>query len=303
MPFVSIALALFSAMLVVWLASAALFLPSLLILAGAILYQFPQIAFFGTMAVVVATTSVVPLMIGARLGIQSQGTILKTGYGKLVLPGLGYGLFEALTGIFTFSIAFLVFMAISPLSFADFSALAEDGSDVLIARAIEENQLLALIIIGLVAVLLTAFRAAMLVPLTGAGISKDPGNKGHTPFMGFGTCFGSLFVVVVLSYLLSAAAWPAIGQVATLMGLDPETLSNSAAGQPPVTGTQVAILVGVFITFTLWVFSLQAAGGVMAYRHLEKMLVDDRDQEQMENRMSQEDMRALWKSRMPTGHK
>ncbi|MEL6839567.1 MAG: hypothetical protein AAFP85_09760 [Pseudomonadota bacterium] len=308
MPFVTLALMVFAAMVVIWLVCVAVFFPSVIFLLSTLVIQFPQIMLLGILAIMIATTSVVPLMIGARLGLQAKGVIVKANHASMFLPALGYGAMEALFSLVVISWGAAIFLMISPLTLADLTSLASLATPEAFDAVIEENKSIFVCVLVGVGLILMAFRAALLVPFAGASIGLDPDGRKHTPFWGAGTRCLSLTILVMAAYMANFLNAPFLNWVASLMGLDLGLVISRLpvpAGfervKSPIETWQAIVLVVAFMSFSLWLFSLQCAGAVLSYLEIKDRIDGQPDESDEIERMSQQEMRALWKGRMPAG--
>ncbi len=310
MPFVILALAVFSAMFVIWFLTSLLFFPSVAFLIITTVLLFPMAAFLVMLAVMSAMMSVVPTMVGARLGLQARGIIVKDGYGKMVLPALGYGLFESLLGIILMSTGFGLFLLISPLSLSDLSQLAEEESQIAMIEAFSGSGEYAWPIILAISMIMIAVRALLLVPITGASIGKDANGIMHTPFMGAGTRFLSVLCVVILAGVASFCIAPFLALVGEIIGFgDAQIDALKSANKdidtamPSISTWQLWVLLALAILSWIWIFCLQCAVAVLAYLDKKREYEEIRNAEVEVKRMAAEEVRGLWKERMPPGRR
>ena len=310
MPFVVLALAVFSAMFVIWFLTSMLFFPSVALMIITTVLLFPMAAFLVTLAVMSAMMSVVPTMVGARLGLQARGVIVKDGYGKMVLPALGYGLFESLLGIILMSAGFGLFLLMSPLSLADLSQLADEDSQQVIVEAFAGSAQYALPIILGVSMIMIAVRALLLVPLAGASIGQDANGSMHTPFMGAGTRYLSVLCVVILAGVASFFIAPFLAFAGEVIGLGDAQLTaleTAGAGEDFTLSSiwtwQLGVLFALAILSWIWIFCLQCAVAVLAYLDKKDEYDEIRNAEVEVKRMAAEEVRGLWKERMPPGRR
>ncbi len=309
LPFVGLALAVFSVMFVIWFLTSLIFFPSIALIIMSLFAYFPVAGFLVLFAVMSAMMSVVPTMVGTRLGLQARGVIVRDGYGKMVLPALGYGLFESLLGIILISAGFALFLLVSPLTLADLSMLTETSSEQEIFDVFSGSGRIAWPVIILVALVIAAVRALLLVPLAGASIGRDANGSMHTPFMGAGTSFLSVFVVVLLASCSSYFVAPLVAFVAELIGyVDAQIGVLKTTGKTGFEDISLATwqgwaLLTLIVLYWIWIFSLQCAVAVLAYLQKQEAYEEIRNAEVAVKRMAAEEVRGLWKERMPPGRR
>ncbi len=265
------------------------------------------------------TSSMIPILVGARLGFQARHIRPSIGLRKLIVPALAYGVAEMVAIFLLLAPAFwlaLLYFAPALADLADDASLSVDAS----LSAVGPGLMLA--VGGLVALCVavaSGVRACLLVPVASAAIGRDPDDRPYTPFRNFGAAFWPLFVTVALSYV--AALFLYIATFAAFFFLIPsgaleaelreidEMVQGTRTFQPPWT---VIALVICYIAISLWTLSLQCAGAVLAYLGLRtspQPLQPDTDPGpaapqppvQSGARMSAEELRALRKSRQKGG--
>ena len=305
MPFVLLALMVFSGMFLLWFVTISLLFPSIAIVIGSLVLLFPLVAFFLMLALSTASMSVIPTMVGSRLGLQARGIIVKTGPGKMILPALGYGLLEGIISIVLMSLGIGVFLLVSPLSVDQLATIVQSGSEQAIMMLfMDDAGTIGAIIIG-VFVIMGAFRTGLLGPIAGASIGVDPNGSSHTPFFGYGTRYFSLLVVMLMSGIAGWLMTPGVAFLADQLGLmTPVVNEGTSVSEQPVfdfATWKAWVLLGFVMLWWTWLFAIQCAGGVLAY--LEKR--DDydalREAEVVDRQMAREDVRSLWKERMHAG--
>jgi hypothetical protein len=224
------------------------------------------IGFFGV------GVSVLPTMVGIRLGLRARGASVRSSAFGLALPAIGYGLFEALCALLIMALGVAAYIFATPLTLQDFSQLTRMDEDVVIQQLMSVSPAITLSIFWVGGVLILGLRAALLTPLAGASIGADPSGRPHTPFYGFGSEFLSLLPLVFLSYLLWGFAVPLVVAICYLLGFGDSLLA--AANQiEMMEGTEVlgllgletGVFLGMVVLIYLWAFSLQCAGGALVY--------------------------------------
>ncbi len=217
-----------------------------------------------------ASSSVIPVLVGARFGFQSRHIRPSSGYKKLILPALMYGALETL----------ITALALLPILGTAMLLFTPDALDFATAQGSEISQiletsgpLLALALVPLIAI--CGIRACLLVPMASASIGRDPNNHSYTPFRNFGASFWPLFALVVLSYLgmaiIYAVSFVVLLALAATGILDGQIQDLQAMidGTAPFRPNWAMIVIAaVYIVIALWSFSLQCAGGVLGYLKL-----------------------------------
>jgi hypothetical protein len=300
MPFVALALAVFSGMLAVWFVGFMMYAPLIAWQLLRAIANYPEVVFISIIVVMSATMSVVPMMVGARLGLQARGIMVRDGYGKMILPALGYGFFEFLLSMLMLAFGFGLFMLQSPLTLADLGQLVESGTSLQWATAFEQSSTGLMMILGGFGIVTVAVRAGLLMPIAGASIGRDANGSTHTPFMGFGTRYLSSLAVVLMAGVAVYFMVPALDIFADAIGL-----SLQGPNETPVDGEtwkQWALAVAA-VLWMLWVFSLQCSVGVLAYLDQKDVYEEIANEQEQDKRMAAEEVRGLWKERMPPGRR
>ncbi|SFR31755.1 hypothetical protein SAMN04488005_0168 [Yoonia tamlensis] len=231
-----------------------------------------------------AISSIFPIMLGARLGFQAMRVDAFHGYGKMFLFAMIYGFVEALAagiigGVAAVCITFFV-----------------GGFDM----TMQGSAGLTFIIVTYV--LIAGLRSVMLVPIAGAALGRDANGQLHTPFYGVGARGMALWVITICAMLLGLLGMAVFAYLS--LSANTALANNLASWDPsdmvPTTFSweAVAFIVGIYV-ISLWVFSWQAAAGVLVY-------LDQRDafNERNTPKHSEEDRAAardLWRQRMPPG--
>lgn len=270
---------------------------------------FPPFAFIVTF-LIMASSSVVPTLLGTRMGLQVKGVKPSTSIKGLFAPAVIYGAVEgvSVTLIIGVIVAASVFV-ISPdilqqSEVADLALEYVDPSWVLPG------------LLGLLAVFLSvcSIRASLLVPITSASIGRDPDGMHYTPFRHFRASFGPLFALTIFSYVGMIALHAVLIVLMITMDFfgslqaDLQEFENMTKGMASI--RPLWSLIGLFAVYMLigtWAFSLQCAGGVLGHLRLrdtapklaeviEANLKPKQDSDAAP-RMSAEDLRALRKSR------
>lgn len=255
-----------------------------------------------------SSVSILPTLVGMRLALESQGVQPKNTYGRLVLPTFGYGLIEGLLVVLVIVAFAFVLASGSPLTFNDIFMDPNGFSESDVAPILTENPSLFLIGFLGVFIAIAAIRAALLGPLAGASVGCDPDGQPHTPLYGFGSRFLSLLIVVIVAWSGLFVSGFVIAALAGALGLEAEFQAMLLQSEMLIYTydfSQLTWGVGLWIAFTIliwvWAQSYQAAGAAMAY--LDKTVVCKAivvEQTQVA-KMSDDDLRNLWKSRMPAG--
>ncbi|WP_341365480.1 hypothetical protein [Yoonia sp. BS5-3] len=260
--------------------------------------------------------SVMPAMIGTRIGMQAKGVQPRNSYASMILPAVGYGLFEGFCILLTFALAFGAVVMATPLTPMEILSINASGSDAVFLRLIEENAAVTLPAFAVAIFWTLSVRAALLVPFVGASVGLDPNGRAHTPFYGFGSGFWSLLILVILSYASTFLLTPILGVIAHLIGfgdsiaLGAEQIEQFAeTARFDLIGVEAIVLVSCVILITLWLFSLQCAGAVLVFMSHKKaydIAHEDLNKPQQmpdEPPMPKTDMRELIRSRMPHHHR
>lgn len=235
--------------------------------------------FLGLLVILACSIGVgiVPILVGTRVGMQAKEHRPTNTYFGMMLPAVGYGMFEAICALVITVAAVAAFIFFTPLTLDDFQAIDGSDGDAVIALLLESSPAISWgLFIGSFA-LLAAVRACLLMPLTGASIGADPSGRAHTPFYGVGSGFASLFPLVVVSQVGTYLVIPIVVLLSIPLGiaeslnakLDAVGEFNPMTDMPLFFGTEAAIFVGLCLFFFLFFFSLQCAGGVLVYlRHV-----------------------------------
>ena len=287
----------------------------------------PLIGFVLAMAFSVGL-SVVPIMVGTRVGLQSYRVKPKNTYAGVLVASIGYGLFEALCLIVLFAAGLGVFMLLSSVSIPELLTSTGPDTSALMSELMDDNTTLGYAVFAVGGLLMAALRAALLVPFTAASVGNDPDGRKYTPFYGFGSRFGSMFSLVILSYILSFFAVPLAIMIATPFGLSEAMAETQAILDSyselgifgasnrfgpslsyfdlPIFGVGGVVVVAAAFFISLFAFSLQCAGAVLVYMEhkgaymMMRKEVESEMEEVREAPMQNTDMMELMRSRMPT---
>ncbi|MEM6311201.1 MAG: hypothetical protein AAF754_14250 [Pseudomonadota bacterium] len=256
--------------------------------------------------------SVIPVMVGTRVGLQARGVQPRTSYVGLIVPAVGYGLFEGFCLMIVVAVAVGSILATTPIGFAELREFGAQGNDVLFEQLLASNAPVTLAVIAVASFWMIAIRTALLVSFAGASVGKDPSGRAHTPFYGFGSGFWSILVLVIMSYVGTALIAPGVAVLAEMFGFADTVRTASvqiatAAETRDITviGLDFVIMFMVWALLFLWFYSLQCAGAALVYlRHKESYDLDRDDyykslEEPLEPVMPKTDMRELVRSRMP----
>lgn len=261
-----------------------------------------------------AAAGVVPIMVGMRIGLQAKQVRPRNTYLGLMLPAIGYGFFEAFSALIIIVLSVGAFVLTTPLTPADFEAIAPEDSEAILALLFQTSPFLTLAVFLIGGGLIFALHAALLMPLAGASIGADPNGRPHTPFYGFGSGFFSLFLLVIVAQIGAMLVIPIAVLLSGPLGLaDSLNAKIDLVGQIDsfndlaMFGTEGAIFAGLCLFLFLFFFSLQCAGGVLVYmRHKDAVTKADNayakqvEEELGDNQPTAEDIdvMALVRSRM-----
>ena len=259
---------------------------------------FPLVGILIAASAGYAMSSLVPVMIGARMGLQARGITPRNSYGRMLLPALGYGLIEMLFAIIMVLIGAATFVLLGPASLEEIILIFQTNPDAAIENIAALSPVLAWSILAAIGVALSLVRAALLVPLTGASVGRDPNGSLHTPFWGAGTALFPLFVLVVLSYVINSFVGPLLTFGSFGFALQRGLIDASGASM-----WSIAVLTLGFVTVWLWSISLQCAGGALAYLRSNSDAEIFAAEDVTSQQIDREELRNLWKSRMPPGRK
>lgn len=231
-----------------------------------------------------AAAGVVPIMVGTRVGMQAKEVRPSNTYFGLMLPALGYGLFEAFCVFLIIALSVIVYVLGTPLTPEDFIAVDPDDYGGLFAMMTDASPVLTIGCIVIGGGLIFALRACLLMPLTGASVGADPSGRAHTPFYGIGSGFSSLFPLVIISQIGTAMVVPLVAFLSVPLGIADiatdkidQLAELDELADLSTLGVEFAMFCGLCLFFFLFFFSLQCAGGVLVYmRH--KDAVDRADQ-------------------------
>jgi len=228
--------------------------------------------------------SVLPVIVGARLGLQVKGASTRNSYVGLLLPAIGYGLFEAICVLLIVAGAMAVYLFATPLTLQDLAQLDSMEPALLAQQLGSVSPAIALSLLWVGSVLALGLRAALLMPFAGASVGADPSGRAHTPFYGFGSEFLSMLILVALSYILWAFSVPIAIVISGLLGFGDglsagmELLASvRGAGSLELPGVEAAVFFGMVLFMYLWGFSLQCAGGVLIYMNQAEQVADQQN--------------------------
>lgn len=268
-PFMIIALIMFGIIAAFFMFIIAFVSPFLTIIAGTA---------FGV------ASSVLPVIVGARLGLQAKQSSMRNSYLGLLLPAIGYGLFEVFCVLLIVAGAATVYFLATPLTLDDLGRFAAMDNSMVLEQLIALDPAVTLSVLWVAGVLIIGLRAALLMPFAGASVGADPGGRPHTPFYGFGRDFLSMLFVVVIAYILSAFAVPLSIAICYLLGYG-ESLT-AAMAQLETTqgldaldllGLETGIFIGLALIFYIWAISLQSAAGVVSYMDEARAVADQQN--------------------------
>lgn len=271
----------------------------------------PALAVLMVIAIGLAS-SVIPAMIGTRIGLQALGVQPRNSYASLMLPAIGYGLFEGFCVLTIVLLTVGVVTFATPLNFLELLSLNEAGIDAAFARLLEENAPVTLAAFAVASFWVIAVRTALLVPFAGASVGIDPSGRAHTPFYGFGSGFWSILILVIISFVGTVLIGPVIAILTQLVGAGDVFLEGLLQVEKAIEevefdwlGIEALISYGLISLALLWFFSLQCAGAVLVF-HSYKRLYDIEREDTIkandgpdEPPMPKTDMRELLRSRMP----
>lgn len=265
-------------------------------------------------------SSVIPTLVGMRVGLQAKGVKPRSSFIKLIFPALGYGLFEALSVLILLVFALGIYLLASPLTVDDLLNYQSGGQEVFVANLLAESQTItyAMLIVG--GLLLVSLRTALLVPFAGASVGADPDGRPHTPFMGFGGGFFSNFALVILSFVGNLLVPAAVMWIMITLGMAGDFAQALGALMVASSFDQVTVLIpdlalpfAIGLILYLFFFSLPCAGAVIYYADEQAAIEDSRrafdaavtnqeqarTQEQPERPAPNQELLELMRSRMP----
>ncbi len=227
-------------------------------------------AFLLILFLISASSSVIPILVGARFGFQSKHMRPSHGYKALIVPALAYGAAEAMViGIASVPVFGFSGLMMSPTSLG----LGTFDSEDLLNIVARPETLIAISVLPFVAV--CAIRASLLVPMASASIGRDPDNRPYTPFLHFGSSFWELFGIVALSYLsivvfyfVIFALFLVLTATGSLESYVMEIEAMLDGSEPFRFDWSLAAIIVAYLVVALWSFSLQCAGGVLAHLRL-----------------------------------
>jgi hypothetical protein len=262
-------------------------------------------------------SGVVPVMAGMRVGLQSYQVRPRNGFLGLIVPAVGYGFLEGLCILVLMALGFGAFVLLTPLSPQALLTTASTDEAISVVGMLEANSGIAITLFVIIACLAICLRTALLVPLAGASVGADPDGRRHTPFYGFGDGFGSILALVLVSSIGLSIAMPLavylVGLFGVIDGLTATFAEIRSAEEPEGIrailrfGTDGLILIGVWMLISLFFFSLQCAGAVLAFmRHVDAMKPAvqevapvEEEEKEPEPQVDHTDLLALMRSRMP----
>ena len=271
------------------------------------------IVFFGVAA------SILPTLIGTRLGLQARRVTLRNSALGLVIPAIGYGFFEAVCALCIVFFGMAIYYFATGLTLQDLNLIAQMEPEFFFVQLLSLNPVIgwSLVLVG--GALILSLRAALLMPIAGASIGADPSGQGHTPFYGFGSDFWALFPLVILSYVGSALAVPLVVAICSVLGLG-DNLALAMDGLAGVGSSdlisalqvELVVFAGLLFVIQLWAFSLQCAGATLVYlRYIAhenasqealdttlKQRLTELSEEPPERQTQRDDVMALVRSRM-----
>lgn len=261
----------------------------------------PVVSIIFAPSVYVVIGSIIPTMIGARIGLQRKGVRENSRFGKMYWPILGYGAVEGLVATVLIIGAGFTFLTLTGLTLTEVIRLIDQDFFKFADKYRETINVLMLVIAGV----LLALRAALLVTFAGASVNADPSGRGHTPFAGFGAAFVPMLIIVVFAYCVIPIFSKAVFGVGSSFEFAQSFVDVMfALIEVLLTGTSeefgwadVPYYIA-FIAVWFWTFSLQSAAAVLVFVGRHETAHATREITIETPRMEAEDVRALWKSRM-----
>ncbi len=259
--------------------------------------------------------SVVPLMVGMRVGLQGRRVRARTGYMGIVMPALGYGFFEAMCILFLLIVTAGLALFATPITLTDLTSIQTIGFQGIAMQLLSIDPTIAWAIVGFFALATFALRACLLVPFAGASVGADPDGRKHTPFYGFGSGFASVFALVLVTQIGLTFVYPITIYLFETSGYSIDLAARLEAAGPIeewrdllLLGPEFGMFIAAGFLVSLFFFSLQCAGAVLVF--LEKRAAftagqkawDEAMLEQEEERpapMEETDLLELVRSRMP----
>lgn len=260
----------------------------------------------------IIASSVVPAMVGTRLGLTAYQVKTRNSYLGLMIPAIGYGILEGVCTLIMFGLAVASFVYVTPLSLDDLSQMAASDTAELVASLMAANAGLAIALIVFGAFAIASMRAALLVPFAGASVGRDPNGQLHTAFLGFGCGFFSMLILVAASYALMLGAVPIVIYGLAELG-HAEMMSVVYERFLLINNLQdfanIVLELLVFASLCLFVylmaFSIQCAGAVVIFLQLIRNVDTGHKMSDKEVAMLSKsahdnpEMRDLVRSRMP----
>lgn len=261
---------------------------------------------------VASAVSVLPAMIGTRIGLQAKGLLPRKSYASLILPAIGYGLFESFCRLIIVMLTFGAITIATPYNMLQLFSLNEAGAEVLFASLLAENAPVILAVMGVSAFWVVGIRSALLVPIAGASIGIDPSGRSHTPFYGFGSGFWSILILVIFSYVGWFFLTPLIALGGQYLGFEDLFAQAQQQVADMIEDEEINwfayetyALIGMSLLGAVWLFSLQSAGGALVFiNHKRSYDIEHADYTKAPDMaddppMPKTDLRELMRSRMP----
>ena len=253
----------------------------------------PPLAFL-LFAAIVSASWVIPTMVGTRLALQSLGETPSISYGNLLMPSIMYGLIEAIVYGLTWGIVIGGVLLMTPVDFNDIIRYMQTEGTHQVEGV---GPLLIAGVFLLTGMGYVVVRSLLLVPLAAAAIGRDPDGSFYTPLKNFGAGLVPLLFLSGVSVALYYAA-PIIAVLSVSWFIDGFSPTLSVGKTAWLTGEFWAIVAVTYAVMLLGL-SLQCAGAALVYMKLREQTAE-RTVEEVP-RMSEQDVRDLWKSRMPGG--
>ncbi|WP_208347336.1 hypothetical protein [Pseudaestuariivita rosea] len=273
---------------------------------GAILsWLVPALGILLSLAVFLAA-NVIPVMIAIRLGLRAKGEEVTGKYTDLSLPAIGYGFVEGFGIVVLSGLVLGGYVLMSPQDATEVLRFLEGAASLTGAELLRLEETLPFTTVAFIFVAIaSAIRAAILVPM--AASSAGAGMYGRSyPFLWkFGAGFVPLFILVAIYQLSPFFMSDALEAAADFIGQGDAlrsalfNLEQLAEGDSRFIsfGAEEAIVIGLFILTSLWLFCLHCAAAALVF-------VDQRDShdlaeaaEKQAQQASPDDIRSLRKSR------
>jgi hypothetical protein len=260
---------------------------------------------FGGLLMLIATFLITAfmtfnIMMGCRSAFSAMGRQNELDFGRLVGKSLTFTLVQMIVGVFLMVVlggvvAIAGLTSAGGLSLQSFQAAPEAAM-----LQLAENPVI--LVVSILSVLLSlAVSALLAVPMAGTAISATPKMGPTDPFLGLGTAFLPVLIVLIITQVLCTLTG-AYAQLAILFGQGMTALFQLNAGRPvalllpPEMLALAAAMTLLVIWASCWFYSAAALGW--------QKFKDDRDEalaiKTEVNRFSPDELRRLREQREQT---